>query len=238
MPEGQGQAIFTGGFAEANGSYNSSGRLTGGQPYRKFDGYAYVEYGALSWLTVVGDVEVLKFNGSTEPFSTSPAPQYTGLGVGSFGARLPVGEFAGFFVSTEVSLRAAPTRAQTFLDIKGWDQIDARMQVFRGFALFDLPAFADVEVGYRTRGQVGAEIRADLTFGLRPRPDFMVLAQSFLAFAPNPGPQTAVAAEKFELSAVYELSKNLSAQAGVVVAPAGVNAPAERGVILALWTRF
>jgi hypothetical protein len=52
------------------------------------------------------------------------------------------------------------------------------------------------------------------------------------------GPASVVAAQKFQLSAVYDVTPWLSAQLGAVTALGGVNSPAERGLISALWWRY
>jgi hypothetical protein len=49
---------------------------------------------------------------------------------------------------------------------------------------------------------------------------------------------TFMAAQKFQLSAVYDVTKDLSVQIGGVVAPGGVNSPAERGIVGGLWWRY
>jgi hypothetical protein len=100
------------------------------------------------------------------------------------------------------------------------------------------PAFVDAQLGYRSRGQNGDEIRADLTAGLRPLPAILVLAQSFSGFAPRGGPAGVVAAQKFQLSAVYDVTASLSLQIGAIAALGGVNSPAERGLISAVWWRY
>lgn len=82
------------------------------------------------------------------------------------------------------------------------------------------------------------EIRADFTAGLRPLAPVLILAQSFSAFAPRGGAAGVVAAQKFQLSAIYDATASLSLQIGAIAAVGGVNSPAERGLISALWWRY
>jgi hypothetical protein len=117
-------------------------------------------------------------------------------------------------------------------------QVDARVQMFHALEALGFPAFLDAQLGYRSRGQNGDEIRADLTLGVRPKSDVLLMAQSFTAIAPWPISASSFAAQKFEVSGVYDLNPTLSLQLGLVYAPFGVNAPAERGIISALWARF
>jgi hypothetical protein len=64
------------------------------------------------------------------------------------------------------------------------------------------------------------------------------MAQSFTAIAPWPSTASSFAAQKFEVSGVYDLNRIFSVQLGFVYAPFGANAPAERGIISAVWARF
>ncbi len=240
LPEGQGQLIVTTTFADARNAYDSSGRLIKTPSYRKFEVAGYVEYGAADWLTVVGQGGAMDFHGSnaTPSVLPSPTPDYRGLGIGSIGARTRLGEWGGFYFSLEASVRGASHAAETYLDMRDAVQFDARLQMFHALDFWGLPGFLDAQLGYRTRGQNGDEARGDLTLGVRPRPDVMVMAQSFTAISPWPGAANHVAAQKFQLSGVYDLNKTFSLQLGLVLAPFGVNSPAERGVTSAVWARF
>lgn len=241
LPEGQGQLILTTTFADASNAYDSRGRLIKTPSYRKFEAGGYLEYGATDWLTLVSQGGGMDFQGSNSAphsLSSSPASQYRGLGLGAIGARTRLGEIEGFYFSLEGSVRAASRAAETYLDMKDFLQVDARLQMFHSLDIWSLPAFIDAQLGCRTRGQNGDEVRADLTLGARPMPDVLLLAQSFTAVSPRPGFGSSFAAQKFEASGVYDLNRAFSLQLGVVYAPFGVNSPAERGVIGAVWARF
>ncbi|KAF2992855.1 hypothetical protein OGR47_07355 [Methylocystis sp. MJC1] len=47
-----------------------------------------------------------------------------------------------------------------------------------------------------------------------------------------------MAAQKFQLSAVYDFTTTVSAQIGAAAALNGVNSPPERGLICAVWWRY
>jgi hypothetical protein len=207
FPEGQGQLIVTTTFSDASNAYDSRGRLIKTPSYRKFEVDGYVEYGAMDWLTLVGQGGGMDFQGSSgapAPLATSPAPRYAGLGLGAIGARVPLGEIAGFYFSLEGSVRAASHSAETYLDMRDFLQVDARLQMFRSLEAWGFPAFLDAQLGYRTRGQNGDEVRADLTFGVRPKADVLLMAQSFSAISPWSGAANSFAAQKFEVSGVYD----------------------------------
>ncbi|MGJ0559682.1 MAG: hypothetical protein ACR651_11065, partial [Methylocystis sp.] len=167
-----------------------------------------------------------------------PGARYEGLGLGAFGARALLFTWGGYIVSLQAGLRAASPAARRFLDMRDPVQADLRLLVGRPFELFGFPGFVDAQLGYRSRGQNGDEIRADLTAGLRPLPAILLLAQSFSGFAPRGGPAGVVAAQKFQLSAVYDMTASLSLQIGAIAALGGVNSPAERGLISAVWWRY
>ena len=237
MDEGAGEIIVTSTFADANKAYDRRGHLIRTPSYGKFEAAGYVEYGVTNWLTVVAEGSAFDFNGSAPAYSFEPAPHYAGAGLGALGGRIRLGELAGVAFSAQASFRVASHAAGHFLDFKVPTQVDVRVQALRGFEVLGLPGFVEAQLGYRSRGQSGDEIRADLTLGLRPRPDILLMAQSFSAFAPRAA-SGGYAAQKFELSGVYDLSREWSVQLGAVAAPTGVNAPAEKGILAALWRRF
>lgn len=256
FPQGQGQAIVTTTFSGASKAYDSNGRLIRTPSYRKFETKAYVEYGAQDWLTLVGESSGMSFHGASSqldhlsllineakagaPLSIKgpDGPRYAGIGVGALGARVRLLEYESYVISLEANLRAATPSARIFLDMRTELQGDVRLQIGRPFELFGLPGFYDAQIGYRPRGQRGDEVRADFTTGLRPWSDVLLLAQSFTAATPARARNEALYSQKFQVSAVYDVMKNVSLQLGALAALQGVNASAERGVVSALWYRF
>jgi hypothetical protein len=257
MQPGKGQAIVTTTFADARKAYDANGRLIETPSYRKFESRVYVEHGLFDRLTIVGEGGYMNFHGAAAPYDylsvpieeakaglplsaprAPPGPHYEGLGLGALGARTQLFTWNDYIVSLQASARIASPAARRFLDMRDPVQADVRLLVGRPFDVFGLPAFIDAELGYRSRGQNGEEIRADFTAGLRPLPPVLILAQSFSAFAPRGGPAGVVAAQKFQLSALYDLTTSVSLQVGAIAAIGGVNSPAERGLISALWWRY
>ncbi len=132
----------------------------------------------------------------------------------------------------------ATPAARTFLDMRDATQVDARLQLGRPVEVLGVPGFVDGQIGFRSRGQNGDELRADLTYGLRPASWLLLLAQSFSAIAPSAATGGAFASQKFQLSGVYDATDQFSIQLGVTRALGGLNAPAEAGALSALWVRF
>lgn len=257
-PEGHGQLILTTAFADARDAFDASGRLVRTPSYRKFETRLYLEHGVTDWLSFVAEGSAMRFQGGGEsarlrqldaliaeaksglPF-VLPAEtgiRFQGLGLGAAGARMKLFTHAQYVFSLEASLRAASSEARDFLDMRAATQFDARLLMGRSFSLFGFTGFLDTQIGYRTGGQNGDEIRVDLTAGVRPIARLMLMAQSFSAVAPRGGLSTHMAAQKFQLSAVYDVMPAVSAQIGAVAALSGVNSPPERGLICAVWWRY
>ncbi len=255
-PEGKGQVIVTGGFARARGAYDSAGRLVSTPPYDRLEGRGYLEHGLTDWLNVVIEGDAVRFRGAPAPYDPTdlliaeakagvplyaPPPQglkYEGLGLGAAGARLRLFEGGDYVFSFQGQLRAASPQARRFLDMRDPVQADARLLMGRSFSLFGLEGFFDGQLGHRSGGQNGSEIRADVTLGLRPLDRVLLMAQSYSAVSPRASLTTALAQQKFQLSAVYDVAPSMSLQIGGIAAPGGANAPAERGVIAAIWWRY
>lgn len=257
-PEGHGQLILTTAFADARGAFDASGRLAQTPSYRKFEDRFYLEHGVTDRLTFVAEGSAMRFLGGGESARLAqldaliaeakgglplvlPAEKkikFQGLGIGAAGARLQLFALGDYVFSVETSLRAASHEARSFLDMRGPTQFDARLLMGRSLSLFGFTGFLDAQIGYRTRGQNGDEIRMDFTVGFRPMDRLMLMAQSFSAVAPRGGLSTFMAAQKFQLSAVYELTPAISTQIGAITALSGVNAPAENGLIGAVWWRY
>jgi hypothetical protein len=255
-PEGKGQLIVTTTFANARGAYDESGQLVRTPAYRKLEAQAYLEHGVTDWLTFLAQGAAMNFQGAPGsgdrlnlliaeakaglPLMTvePSGPRYEGLGLAAAGARVHLFDAGHYTVAVETSIRAASAEARRFLDMHDATQIDARLLRGRPFTLFGLSGFLDSQLGVRTRGQNGDEVRMDMTAGIRPLERLMLMAQSFSAVAPRGGPSTFMSAQKFQLSAVYELTPAFAVQIGAVAALGGVNAPAERGIVSGLWLRY
>jgi hypothetical protein len=229
FPEGHGQLIVSTSLAEAQKAFDGRGRLINTEPYRKFETSAYFEYGLRDWLTVVGSGNGMRFHGSAEG-----AASYSGLGLGAVGLRARLMQIDDYLVSGEVSVRAATRAARFFLDMREQLQPDARLLFGRALEVFGKPAFLDLQLGYRPHGQYGDELRADATFGVRPLPWLLVMAQSFSAVSLSGG----MASQKLELSGVIDASPQVSFQLGLIGAVAGLETPSERGLVAAMWVRF
>lgn len=255
-PANHGQLMLTTTFADARKAYDRNGRLVATPSYRRFETQLYLEHGVTEGLTLVGEGAAMDFSGAGDRTSdlarsiaqakaglpvdgvSTPGPHYRGLGLGAVGLRLGLATAGDYIVSAQATARAASSQARRFLDMRQTVAADARLMLGRSFQVSGMSGFLDAQIGYRSGGQNGPEARLDLTAGLRPRPDFLLLAQSFSAIAPRGGVAPVMAAQRFQLSAVYNVSSSVSVQIGGVIAILGVNSPAERGVFTGLWWRY
>ncbi|CAN2532982.1 hypothetical+protein [Methylocapsa aurea] len=257
---GEGIVILTTSFGEAHKAYDSRGKLVAAPSYDKFETQAYVEYGLIDALTFVAESSYMRFRGSNGsrqleqlqfltaealagaplylPAGVGGGARYEGLGAGWLGGRLRLLEWGATVVSVQASLRAATPTAQTYLDMKRRLQEDARIQLGWPIELFGFTGFSEAQLGFRSAGQSGDELRAEMTFGLRPIQGVLLLAQSFIAFSPWSGAAPFMSSQKAQLSAVCDVTREVAVQIGVRASLRGVNDSAERGLLGALWYRF
>ena len=84
------------------------------------------------------------------------------------------------------------------------------------------------------------EVHADLTFGVRPVPRFLLLAQSFNTWSDGRGKGVfdRYRYHNLQASAVLDLDDHWSIQAGALGTAGGKNALRERGLLFGLWRKF
>jgi hypothetical protein len=240
MPVDTGQIIASTAFSGSNRAFDRNGHLIPVSSYEKFELTAYGEYGLTEWLTLVAQPSFDKVH-----VGGSPAASFTGLGNSEIGAR------AGLYISdpTVVSVQAllhAPTLApssrlpnQALTGNRDWAG-DLRVLLGHGFVTLGMPAFYDVEAGYRVRGDGWPnEWRVDVTVGARPVPKLLLMMQSFNVVSSGPGRLWPRANwHKLYGSAVYDLTPTWSIQVGAFVTVAGLNAGRELGPFGGIWYRF
>jgi protein XagA len=232
-PPGQGEVIFGGSFSDSLRAFDVRGRLAPVSSYKKFELTAYVEYGATESVTLIAQPTLLDFR------AKPPGESYAGMGVLEAGGRVKLYEIDEWIFSAQGTLREATnTRSRIFLDMGRGLQADARLLIGRTFTILGFPAFSNLEIGYRSPGGFGHEVRADATLGVRPIDKVLVLLQTFNISAVHANPLYPTRSSKIALSAVYDVTQNISVQVGGIIGLPGVNTTTERGIISALWYRF
>jgi protein XagA len=160
-----------------------------------------------------------------------------------FGGRYQLWRNDDWVVSAQALLEIPGTTDTSNPAAVGYTDVEADFRALIGhsFMLGTLPAFADVELAQRQRGD-GApnEFRVDGTLGVEFSPRWTLLAQSFNVISEGAGSPVFGSYNyfKLQLSAVYALNASWSLQGGGFTTYAGTNSLQENGLIVGLWRKF
>jgi len=234
LPQGTGQAIVT-------ATTSTSDHIFGFGPtprYDKTELQALIEYGLTDRFTGIL-IPGLQHIDIAAPTSA----QRSGLGYTEFGGRYKFLQGDAWVFSGQATLRVPGTNDTSNPAAIGYTGVETDVRALFGysFAVGSWPAFIDLQLAQRFRaGTPPDEMRFDATFGVRPAPRWLVLAQSLNVVSEGAGgpPFGSYDYYKFQLSGVYELTPALSLQAGAFTTYAGSNALQENGLILGAWYRF
>lgn len=237
-PQGHGVVIVQGLFDIGDRVFDRTGKLVRSDRYAKREGSVYLQYGITDWLMAIVKPDVV----STFVRGGSPA-YYTGFGTSVAGAQVQLPSYGpySFALQGTFHLPASDRPRNRALVGNTTRDTDLRGLVGTVFALGRWPGFLDLEAGYRMRGALSPdEIHVDLTGGVRPWSNVLVLMQSFTTVPTETGaalyPRTTFS--NLEASVVYDLNDHWSVQVGVFATVFGRNALQERGIDTAVWYRF
>lgn len=243
---GTGLAIFALESKLATQQYNGKGRLVPRDRFAKTEASAYVEYGLAEGLTMLFSPRVESVNDSSRWGGARTGLGYTELGARArfvrFDAAKP-GVWQGSVASLQASVRVPGSVDDQDPLLAGNNvvEVDARALFGASFALGSWSSFVNAEAGYRWRdGDPPSELRGDLTIGVRPKPDWLLMGQLFqvTTIGQGGGSFRAGAYTRVQLSVVHDLDPHWSVQLGANSVVAGRRALAENGVLLAVWRRF
>jgi len=235
-PAYSGQIISGFTLDDSTSAFDAKGHLSSAAGWRKSELTSFLEYGASDNVTLVAGLALGSISAS------SPSRRAVAFEPTELGARVGLWSSANQVLSAQATLRTPtiPTRSGA-LFVDGPDMgADARLLYSTSFHLLGMATFAEIQFGYRLNGDAWrGETHADITLGLRPWDRILVLLQSFGRRSPTvAGSPKIEFDDKAQLSLVYDISTKWSAQVGGFMTVAGVNAPQERGGVLALWRRF
>lgn len=238
LDAGSGQAVVTATTSSAGQYFDGTRALQPAPRYNKFELQGLIEYGATDWLTLMV-LPQLQHVDIAAPIDA----RRTGLGYTEFGGRAKLYDWDSWVFSVQATLRLPGTRdasnpaAFGYTDTEG----DVRALLGRTFTIGALPAFIDLEAAERLRS-AGApdEFHADATFGIRPAPQWLLLAQSFNVMSQGAGSWGLPSYDyyKFQIGVVYQLTPAWALQAGGFTTFAGRNAIQENGILLGAWFKF
>jgi hypothetical protein len=238
LPEGAGQLVVTGTASRAEKSFDTGGDTQSTPRYSKMELQALLEYGVTDWLTAML-VPGLQHVSIAAPIDA----RRTGFGYSEIGARARLMHGDAWVLSAQGTVRVPGTYDAGNPAAVGYTgvEIDLRGLFGTSFALGGWPAFVDLQLAQRFRnGGPPNETRADLTFGLWPAPQWLLLGQSFNVMSQGAGGAqfSAYNYHKLQVSLIYELTPQWALQGGLFTTVAGRNALQENGLVLGAWYRF
>ncbi len=243
LPENTGQVLVIGTASRAGKAFDDHGTAQSTPRYSKYELQTLMEYGVTNWLTAIL-APGIQHVGVGPPTDA----HRTGFGTSEFGARalLFQGDTRGgrsWVISGQATLRVPGTFDTNNPAAVGYTgfETDIRALFGVGFALGAWPAFVDLQLAQRFRaGGPPNETRIDVTFGVSPAPQWLVLTQSFNVLSQGAGSALFPANHyhKLQLSLVYSINTNWSVQGGVFTTYAGRNALQENGLLIGAGYRF
>jgi hypothetical protein len=238
LEAGSGQLIITDTLSQGVDIFNAARNLQPTSRYSKNELQALIEYGATDRFTVILE-PMLQHVDIAAPIEA----QRTGPGYTEFGGRMRVLEGDGWILSGQTTLRVPGTFDRSNPAALGYTdtQLDVRALFGYTFAVGAWPAFVDVQVAQRfSLGWQPDEFRSDITFGVRPAPQWLLLAQSFNVISEGAGTWGFPSYDyyKLQLSGVYSVTPALSLQLGAFTTYTGRNALQENGLVLGAWYKF
>jgi hypothetical protein len=230
--------VVTGTLSAADQAFDGAGSLQAIPRYEKSELQALIEYGATDRLTLMA-APGLQHVDIASPIGA----QRSGLGFSDFGARYRLLQGDAWVLSGQTTLRIPGTFQKSNPAAIGYTDAELDIRALLGYAFPSVagPAFVDVQLAHRARfGALPSEIHADGTFGVRPLPDWLLLAQSFNVWSEGSGALGFASYDyyKFQLSAVYAVTPAWSLQLGGFSTYAGHNALRENGIIVGSWHKF
>lgn len=240
LAQGEGLVIVPATASRAGDRFDSTGKRVDVGSFRKYEVAPYAEYGLTGSLTLVGTFAYL----SDETRSVGRKFSEKGFSRVEAGVRISLGMWRGtrFSVQPIVALHGMSEGDDPFASQRG--DVDQELDVIMGrnFTLFGMNGFSDTLVGYRRRpGKRPAQVKTDVTLGLKPWSSTMLLlkSQNFTSIARSGSAAgTSASAAKLGLSVVQEIAGPVSFEAGFMQTVTGRNIVREKSLTLGLWYRF
>jgi hypothetical protein len=236
LKSGDGQVILGTILNQAHDAFDGQGNANPTPRYRKIEAQALLEYGVTDKLTVM-------LGPGFQHIDIAPpvSAERRGAGYTEFGARFRFLESEDWVFSLQGLMRAPGTSDTNNPAAVGYTgmEFDARILLGGNLSIAGLPAFVDVELAQRFRDTAPDEFRADATLGIRMAPQWQIWLQSFTVIAESGSELFPVYNySKLQLSAIYDINKDWSAQLGAFATLFGHNALQENGLVAALCYRF
>ncbi|MEN0652347.1 MULTISPECIES: hypothetical protein [Hyphobacterium] len=235
LDKGEGLIITTALLDRATSWYDDASDRRDGGDYRKLESAVFFEYGLTGRFTLVGRVawqDVTRIDAGLVDSASGFASSEAGL-------RYAALRRGGAVLSVQ-GVVLLPGEAENIADLPlGEGGPGGELRMLAGYSA-SRNGFLDAQLAYRWRETPDPdEVRLDLTAGWRPRPQLLLMAQSFSTWSTGdivPGRRD-FAQHKLQVSAAWEFETG-TLQAGLIATPAGRNAIAEEAVLVSWWRRF
>lgn len=222
-------------FDRATAWFDDASERRDGGEYRKLESAFFVEYGLTDRFTLVGRAawqDVTRIDAGL-------VDSANGFASSEFGLRYAAWHRGGGVLSVQ-GVVLLPGEAENIADLPlGEGGFGGEVRFLAGYSA-SRNSFFDAQLAYRWRESPDPdEVRLDLTAGWRPRPQFLLMAQTFSTWSTGdivPG-RREFAQHKLQISAAWEFESG-TLQAGLIATPAGRNAIAEEAFIVSWWRRF
>jgi protein XagA len=238
LPQGTSELVATVTASTSTSVFDDGGSLTSTPRYDKADADALVEYGLTNDFTVIFEPGLQHID-----IAAPTSAERTGLDYTEFGGRYQLWRNDDWVLSAQAVVEFPGTTDTSNPAAIGYTDVEADFRALLGhsFMLGAMPAFADLEVAQRQRGDGSPnEFRVDGTLGVEVAPRWTVLAQSFNVMSEGAGSPVFGSYQyfKLQLSAVYALTPTWSLQGGGFTTYAGTNSLQENGAIFGVWHKF
>jgi hypothetical protein len=235
LPAGTGEII-----ASAAWSAGRQPALAGTQPNSraiKRQLEPYLEYGLTEWLTGIVQTGLLS-NHLDAPNRAS----YLGLDYSKFALRGRLLDLNGFSVAVQGGIEIpGPASGSPAQFGNNGPETDFRLAAGYSGQVWARPVFVEISTGYQTRANPQADsFRLDLSLGTRLHENWLILLQAFTALGcrSNLANLPRQNEAKLQPSLVFDISKSISLQMGLIKTIPLAKAYQETGIITGLWYHF
>ena len=238
MPPGTSQIIIRATQSRADTQFDHAGKRQDILPYRKREIAAYGEYGLFKDLTLLGE---LAWKQDRKNWHAGARFTNQGLSRTKLGFRYALGKWQGteFSLQPIATIHLQKSGDDPSMPHRGDTDIEVGGTLARSDTLFGMNVFTVQEIGYSFSGGGRPDkLRADLTLGLKPWRDVMLLIESRNAANLGDLRRQGTRESKLAVSIVYDVTEDWSLEAGALHTVFGRNALEETGVTLGLWRRF
>ncbi len=248
QPQGEWQTITTALYYRTDSFYDNDRDRQPQERFSKWQLNPYGEYGFTPNVTL-GFNTFVDYVSGENPDLAGDRNHNAGLADSELFARLRLWERDSAIISIQPLVKLPSLYASDSLPRSGSEDFDGELRLMGGygFAAAGHNHYLSAEAAYRKRfGGPADQFRVDVTLGLRPAENWLILPQIFTTWRVN-APSGAAFTQsgqddydlvKAQLSAVYEFSDNMGIQLGGFSHVRARNTGAGGGGLLALWKRF